>query len=193
MPQSGMAWRHVIINTLNSWHHGDVRGFRSRRHRIHSSGDYKNPPPKGEHAGLLRYQLSISGDVIEVARELRAVVGRAIVATLLEMNLRVLGAAVADRHSHFVVELPAELGGVKRIVGEAKRKSSRSVKQWLPGRVWSAGGTYKLVKDRGHLLNALDYVLFDQGEDAWTWSYRDGDFQGRVGRKKIGRKNRRRR
>jgi hypothetical protein len=45
-------WRHVIISTRRSWLHGDAREFRSRRHRIHSLGDYRNIPPAGEHAGL---------------------------------------------------------------------------------------------------------------------------------------------
>src|SRR5262249_17500638 len=52
MPAEGKLWRHVIISTLNSWLPGDPRGFRAVNHKIHSSGDYKNPPP-GEHAGLL--------------------------------------------------------------------------------------------------------------------------------------------
>jgi hypothetical protein len=51
MAQPGMLWRHVIINTFCTWLHSDERGFRSRKHRIHSSGDYRRRPPKGEHAG----------------------------------------------------------------------------------------------------------------------------------------------
>src|SRR5947207_10093448 len=46
------AWIHVVVGTYRSWDFGDERGFRSRKHRIHSSGDYKNPPPKREHEGL---------------------------------------------------------------------------------------------------------------------------------------------
>jgi len=184
MPRSGMAWRHVVISTLNSWHHGDARGFRSRGHRIHSSGDYKNPPPVGEHAGLLRYQKSISGDAIDLAEDIRSVVGRSIVAVLLEMNFRLLAAAVVDRHAHVVVELPFELATVKRIIGEAKRKSSRSAKKWMPGRIWSAGGTYKLVTNRSHLKNATDYVLYEQGDDAWTCSFKDATKEGKFRRRR---------
>src|SRR5205814_7189946 len=55
MPRPGMMWRHVVISTRRSWLHGDRRGFRSRGHRIHSSGDYRDPPPQGEHEGLLGY------------------------------------------------------------------------------------------------------------------------------------------
>ena len=45
-------WQHVILGTRCSWMHGDRRGFRDRGHRIHSSGDYKNPPPAGEYDRL---------------------------------------------------------------------------------------------------------------------------------------------
>jgi hypothetical protein len=52
MPLIRRCWRHIIVNTKNTWFHGDDRAVRDRDHRIHSSGDYKNPPPEGEHAGL---------------------------------------------------------------------------------------------------------------------------------------------
>ena len=136
-----------------------IAGISLARTSKYSSGDYKNPPPVGQHAGLLRYQKSISADAIDLAGDIRAVVGRSIVASLLEMGYRVLWAAVADRHAHAVVELPFEIGAVQRNVGEAKRVSSRSVKKSLPGRIWSAGGTYKLVADRSHLKKATEYVL----------------------------------
>ncbi len=54
MPTPGKCWWHNILSTHGSWLPGNPRGFRSRNHRIHSSGDYKNPPPLGEHAGLHR-------------------------------------------------------------------------------------------------------------------------------------------
>jgi REP element-mobilizing transposase RayT len=174
----------VVINRLNSWHHGDQRGFRSRGHRIHSSGDYKNRPPAGEHEGLKQYQSEISGEPIDISAALRACVGQTIVAALLGMNNRILAASVGDRHSHIVVEMPIDLPAVKRIFGQAKRKSSRSVKDRLPGSVWGAVGTYKWVKDREHLENAVDYVLYEQGDDAWTWSFRDGNHDGQFGRKR---------
>jgi len=183
MPRPGMAWRHVIVTTLYSWNHGDARGFRSRGHRIHSSGDYKNPPPAGEHAGLLRYQKSISGEPVDLSENVRALIGQALVQPLLEMNFRVLAASVSGRHAHVLVELPIDIATVKRAIGQAKRKSSRAVKEWLPGRVWSAGGTYKHVKDRSHLKNATEYVLYDQGDDAWTWSHMDANTAGMFGRR----------
>jgi hypothetical protein len=40
------AWFHAIITTYGAWLDGDARGFRTRHHREHVEGDYKNPPPK---------------------------------------------------------------------------------------------------------------------------------------------------
>src|SRR5689334_15714312 len=85
MPRPGMLWRHVIISTFNSWLPGDVHGFRNKKHRIHSSGDYKNPPPLNEHAGLRRYAKVISEEPVVVPPELRSIVGRAIVTKLFEL------------------------------------------------------------------------------------------------------------
>ena len=184
MPRPGMLWRHVIINTLRTWLHGDARGFRSRKHRIHSSGDYRNPPPPGKHAGLFRYHEQRSGEEVTIPEHLRKPIGMAIVAYLVVQGYRVLSVAVSKVHAHFVVELPADHPTVKRIVGEAKRQSSRAAKAELPGHVWAEGGTYKPVETRGHLEAAYEYVLYDQGRDAWTWSYRDRSDEGCFGRKR---------
>jgi hypothetical protein len=55
MPRPGHRWYHVTINTYGTWLPGDPRGFHSRGHRVHSSGDYREPPPEREHAGLHRW------------------------------------------------------------------------------------------------------------------------------------------
>jgi hypothetical protein len=185
MPRNGMIWRHVIINTRSSWLPGDERGFRSRRDRIHSSGDYRNPPPQDEHAGLRIFNERNSGDEITIPRHLRSVIGRAIVAYLISQNYRVLVVAVAKVHAHFIVELPIDLFAVRWIVGQAKRKSSRAVKDEMPGSIWAAGGTYKPVENRKHMDRAYPYVLYEQGSDAWTWSFEDGNDAGCYGRKRT--------
>jgi REP element-mobilizing transposase RayT len=185
MTRPGMRWRHVIINTLCSWLHGDERGFRSRRHRIHSSGDYRNPPPEGEHAGLHQYHVERSREEVTIAKELRKAVGVAIMRHLLNEGYRVLAVAVGKVHTHGLIELPENLRQVKAVVGEAKRKSSRAVKKELPGNVWAASGTYKPVETSGHLESAFGYILYEQGADAWTWSFRDRSCEGMFGRKRL--------
>ena len=79
-------------------------------------------------------------------------------------------------------ELPHEIARVSAIVGEAKRVSSRAVKKQLPGTVWAAGGTYKPVITREHERKAYEYILYEQGPDAWTWAFLDGNMGGMFGR-----------
>lgn len=182
-----MLWRHIIINTLGTWLHGDERGFRSRKHRIHSSGDYRKPPPAGKHQGLHDYHEERARCEATIEKSLRATIGRAIIAHLLAHHYRVLAVAVGKVHTHILVELPEGLRVVKAIVGEAKRRSSRAVKHALPGNVWAAGGTFKIAATKGHLGAANNYILYDQGPLAWTWSFRDRSSEGRFGRSRADR------
>ena len=156
-------WRHVQISTRNTWLHGNPKGFRHRHHDIHSSGDYKHPPAEGEHAGLHTHFKNVAGSEVHLPPEVRPTIGRAIVAHFREREYRVLAVSVNKVHSHFVVELPKDRATVKRIVGDAKRSSSRAVKKALPGRVWSAGCNPEPVTSRSHLKNAYGYVLYKQG------------------------------
>jgi hypothetical protein len=45
MVRDSRRWHHVVLTTYGAWLYGDVRGFRTRHHREHVDGDYKNPPP----------------------------------------------------------------------------------------------------------------------------------------------------
>jgi hypothetical protein len=113
------VWRHIIINTHGSWHHGDPRGFRSREHRIHSSGDYRHPPPPGEHANLLRYRKQQCPTEVHIESKLRPIIGRAIIQKLREMGYRVIAVAVTKIHAHAITELPDKVGQIRQIIGEA--------------------------------------------------------------------------
>lgn len=182
MPKPGMAWRHITINTYCSWLKGDPRGFRAKGHEIHSSGDYKNPPPVGEHKGLHDYFKERAADEVHIPYDARKTIGQAILKFFREQRIRVLAIAVGKVHTHVLVELIDSVKRIKLIVGEAKRISSRAVKKDLPGKVWSRGCGYKRVKDKGHQQNTHDYIVYDQGPKAWTWSYRDGNDDGAYGR-----------
>src|SRR4051812_20633218 len=121
MPHVGKMWRHVIISTRRSWLHGDKRGFRSRRHRLHSSGDYKNPPPAAEHAGLLAYhEKRAKTPRVKIPKRLRAEVGAVLLHTLLNLGHRVLALSVCGKHAHALVELPRLRRDAKAVVGTCK-------------------------------------------------------------------------
>ena len=190
MPRPGKRWRHIIINTHGSWLHGDHRGFRSRGHRIHSSGDCKRPPPRGEHANLFKYMKQKCPNKRKIPRELRPIIGRTIVQFFLDSRIPILAYSGDEIHAHFLVEVGDNLAILRKMVGDAKRKSSRAVKDQLPGTVWSAGEEPTPVDDPEHQKNSYEYILYKQGPDAWTWSFRDGSLEGMFDRKrkKIQRK-----
>src|SRR5437868_6221825 len=95
-----LKWRHVTVNAKSSWLHGDARGFRSRRHRIHCWGDYKHRPPVGEHERLLAYQKQRTGAAVEIPQHLRELVGRAFLRWLEKEGYRVLVLSVSNQHVH---------------------------------------------------------------------------------------------
>ncbi|CAN5610580.1 hypothetical protein BH09PLA1_BH09PLA1_24860 [soil metagenome] len=169
---------HIIINTHSTWLHGDPRGFRSREHRIHSSGDYRNPPPRGEHARLHAHQLKHSAPPTVLPSNAFAVIGNAIVENLNSRGHMVEAASVNPTHSHQLVCLPHDFDQIKVIMGWCKRFATRAARQQFDAlrdiEIWAEGETIKPIKDENHHINARDYILTKQGADAWTWSPENG-------------------
>lgn len=175
MPRKGKMWRHVIISTRRSWLHGSPRGFRDRDHRLHSSGDYKAPPPEGEHAGLRRYfERRAKGDAVRIPFRLRGEVGVALLRAVVEDGWRVLTVAVSQKHAHLVVELPRDRAEVKRIVGRWKAARTPALRKKFKGSIWGEGGKYKPIRTRGHHVEVYDYVAKRQGPRAWAWNFKQG-------------------
>jgi hypothetical protein len=173
MPHQGKMWRHVIISTKRSWLHGDERGFRSRAHRIHSSGDYRDPPPDGEHAGLLAYhEKRAKAPRVKITKPFRGEVGAVLLHTMLDLGHRVLAMSVSGKHAHLLVELPRLRREAKAIVGKCKCARSPRLRKAMPGSIWGEGGKYKPVKTRRQQIRTFGYITDDQGPGAWTWTFR---------------------
>jgi hypothetical protein len=151
MPHPGMRWGHINFHTLNSWLPGSPKGFRTRDHKIHSSGDYKRPPPVGEHEGLYRYSKEISGEPIVIPPVLRETIGKKILEKLDRYSYRVLSVSVGAKHVHVLTELPDDRGRVKAVIGECKAVSSHAVREVLPGSKWRRSSTSSITptKARG--------------------------------------------
>jgi hypothetical protein len=163
-----VIWRHVICNTHCSWLPGDPRGFRNREHRVHSSGDYKSPPPTGEHAGLYTHNLNQSGNRILIPSTVRQRIAEVFANHLRSQGWPVSIASASETHVHALSLLPVDRRQTKRIVGDAKRVASRGVKAEMPGRIWSEGGTYKPVRNIGHYQAAYEYIRTRQEEGAYV-------------------------
>jgi hypothetical protein len=163
-------WRHLVVGTYRSWDIGDERGFRSRGHRIHSSGDYQNPPLEQEHKGLREHHRRTAAPRVEIPENLRRKLLAAFVGKLTELGCDVIAASVSKKHAHFLVLMPDDYQKERWIAGEAKKISSYLVRDEMPGRIWAAGGRFKLIKDRAHQLNVFRYISKRQERDAFTWT-----------------------
>jgi hypothetical protein len=98
MPLPSRMWRHVILFTFGTWLQGDTSGFRTRNHKIHSSGDYKVPPPKEEQEGLRIYQNSRDHEKVVLPDDLKEVVGKAVLQNLKKLGYRVNAVSMAPTH-----------------------------------------------------------------------------------------------
>lgn len=163
-------WRHVIVSARCNWLHGDPRGFRSREHRIHSSGDYKSPPPPGEHAGLWRYHQRRSRDPVRIDFEFRAEIVRSFVLKLRKLQLSVITVSISRKHLHALVDLPSNPREARKEIGKCKQASSLECR--IEGRVWSEGGKYEPIRDKAHLHNTYHYIRGKQERGTVVWSHR---------------------
>jgi hypothetical protein len=163
-------WYHTVMTTYGAWLPGDPRGFRTRHHREHVEGDYKNPPPPGQYSARHAHsrQLLTQPPVV-LAVPLREVVGLAIVERLQGLGALVLCASVSGQHIHTLTKIPFRQGRLWH--GLAKRHVWFTLRDrsWQ-GKVWGKRGKVVLINDRQHQLNAYRYILRHVEQGAWVWS-----------------------
>jgi hypothetical protein len=170
-----LLWRHVVLNTKCSWLHGDERGFRSRNHCIHASGDYKHRPPIEEHEELRRYHYSRSGPPIAFIEEMRIRILESFVKKTRSLGIRIIAGSCAELHLHALMEVIASYPAMKREVGKCKQRASYDVRDILQGNIWSEGGEYKEIEGRHHLHATYRYTRLKQEPGTIVWSHNDDE------------------
>jgi hypothetical protein len=165
-----MQWYHIITSVYGAWLYGDSRGFRTRHHREHVEGDYKNPPPPGTYNdGLLRSRSLLKQSPVVIPAPLRPVVGNAIREKLEALGSLVVCLSVSGQHLHVLAK--TEIMHARERMGIAKKHAWFEVRQhgWK-GKLWAKRGKELPVKDRPHQLNVYYYILRHAREGAWVWS-----------------------
>ncbi|MEM6458805.1 MAG: hypothetical protein AAF710_05370 [Planctomycetota bacterium] len=171
MPPPDTRWWHLILTARGQWLPGDPRGFRSRRHRIHSSGDYKHHPPADEHQDLFRYHKRHAAPPVTFPVPVRELLGRALQTKTKALKLQCLCLAVGPSHAHMLLRGPADFDETRKIVGRLKQAASHAVRSDLPGRIWADGGKPIPIRDREHQLRVFRYILKHENEGAWVWRF----------------------
>ena len=168
-------WFHCTTHTYGAWLHGDPRSFRTRHHREHIIGDYKNPPPPGMYDEKLeRSRRLMKQSPVILAPDWRPIFGRAFRDKLLALEAQVLCVSMGITHAHVLAKMPP--GPTPRQwIGKAKVAANFIGKDhsWT-GKVWAVRSKIIPIKDRQHQLNTLQYILDHIKEGAWVWDFRDG-------------------
>src|SRR5438477_6147494 len=121
------CWFHVTAHTYGAWLPGDARGFRTRHHREHVEGDYKNPPAPGQYEE--RHQKSkdlmkrppVYLTIPQRTRALDEFVG-----SLQRREIEVVAASIDRVHFHVLARFPAH--DPRHWIGVAKKETSHFLK-----------------------------------------------------------------
>jgi len=161
------AWVHIMSSAHGQWLPGDPRGFRSRDGRIHSSGDYKEPPPPEEHAGLRRYARSISRKPLTFPREVRRILMDALVEKLTRLEVPTRIIAVNETHAHGLIRV-GDLDALA-VFGKAKQLASHRVRNQLPGTIWGEGSHPVRIREYSHYRRVVDYIWEHSMDGGEVW------------------------
>lgn len=168
-------WYHCTTHTYGAWLHGDPRGFRTRHHREHIEGDYKNPPPPGTYDGKLeRSERLMKQPPVVIPVGFRKVIGHAIIEKLIDrLGAELIALSVSGQHVHLLAKMPG--GDIPREwIGKAKKNATHAMTErgWQ-GNLWAKRSRALPCRGRAHQVNVFKYILRHAEEGAWVWSFRD--------------------
>lgn len=160
-------WYHCMGHTYGTWLPGDPRGFRTRHHREHIEGDYKNRPPKGMYTAQYNHAKKLmKRDPVVLIIQQRLLV----VESLQRRNMDVIVACVTDVHFHILARFPDH--SPRHWVGVAKKESSHHAKQAHlapPGGLWAIRTKSLPTRSRDHQLNIAKYIFDHRNEGRAVW------------------------
>lgn len=165
-------WFHITFSTYGTWLPGDPRGFRTYKHKRHSSGDYRHRPPEGEHSGLRKLaQTRMRTNPITLTLKQRKICGLAIVKKLTRKECKIIAIGVGAQHVH--IQLRMEDRNVKRVIGAAKQYASHRLRNELPGTIWATYCQTEPVRSKEHQRRLFHYIRHHRKEGAFVWTYQD--------------------
>ncbi len=188
MDRNGV-WCHCMASTYGAWLPGDPKGFRTRGHREHVEGDYKETPKEDYTRRHDAAKRRMTREAVVLSPVARRVVCEAVMHALRDVHgLEVLAIAVGATHLHVLAKFPHPrkptpsrrglrvTDPVRFFMGVAKERSSKRLaaeKLAEPGGVWARKGKIVRVCDRRHQANAFNYIVDHLDEGAVVWTYRD--------------------
>jgi len=169
-------WFHITSHTYGAWLHGDPKSFRTRHHREHIIGDYKNPPPPGMYAAkFARSRSLLKQEPVRLEPKWWPTIGSAVKDKLIELGTELLILSMGATHLHFLGKMPP--GPIPREwVGRAKKHANFIAKEHgYTGKLWAVRCKVIPIENRKHQINAFNYIVGHFKEGAWIYDFRDPD------------------
>lgn len=184
------GWYHVNGNTYGTWLRGEPRGWRSRHHREHVEGDYKNPPPPGAHDEAYQKSKRLMEEPVFLSRQARAIACAELVASLQYQSVEPIACCVDGHHYHILARMvmpevrehvPAWLvhtrhqpiyAFIRHVVGLAKSRAARAISgagHAPEGGVWAKRFKITPIRDRAHQLQVVRYIQAHANRGAAAW------------------------
>jgi hypothetical protein len=164
-------WYHVMGHTYGTWLPGDPKGFRTRHHREHVEGDYRNPPPKGKYDGLHEAaKRAMKREPVFLDPEQRQRALEEMVASFQRRNMGLEAFAVGAIHFHGLLQCRDHYP--KWWIGVAKKESSHYCKQTghAPvGGLWATGTKSLPIEGPVHFVFSKGYILDHVKKGAAIW------------------------
>ena len=153
-------WYHCTGTTYGKWLPGSDWGFRTRHHRRHIEGDYKNPPPPGMYAeDLARSKRLMKREAVCLVVAARRLACDAMFASLCEDGIEVIAVAVNGVHFHLLARFPDR--DPRYWIGRAKGRAARALAATglaAAGGVWAKRCKCKPIADRAHQMTVVGYI-----------------------------------
>jgi REP element-mobilizing transposase RayT len=166
-------WYHVMGNTYGTWLPGDPKGFRTRHHREHVDGDYKNPPPKGTYdKRWKRFKELMKRDPVYLTRAQRNRAVQEFVRAFKKWKIELRVLSIDRIHVHGLIPVPDH--NPRHFVGLAKKESSAYMKRdgLAPdGGLWAVRCKCLPITDRAHFDHVVDYIRDHEAKGAAIWEW----------------------
>jgi len=179
MPAPWNDWYHIIIHTYGSWLPGDPRGHRTRHHREHVEGDYKNPPPDTpRRRGQFAHAKSLlKRPPIMLTPALRKRIAHELASSFVDHNVLVAILCIDVNHAHILAKFESkptdrdpwassnprnpEVARIRHFVGIAKKHVTHSLSGdgLIPrGGLWGKRSDCHPISDRPHQIMTYRYI-----------------------------------
>jgi hypothetical protein len=165
------GWYHIMCHTYGTWLPGDPKGFRTRHHREHVDGDYKNPPPDGKYEK--RWQRSkelMKREPVYLEMDQRQRAVKEFVRSFEKWGIELRIISIDRIHVHLLARVLDR--NPRHYMGLAKKECSAYMKRdgLAPtGGLWAVRCECVPIADAQHFQNVAEYIHDHEQAGGVVW------------------------